>query len=92
LSLNSEAKSWFVYIVRCSDNSLYTGIAIDVEARVTQHNKGKGAKYTRSRSPVELVYTERLNQKGDALRREIVIKKLSSQQKCKLVSDHLIHE
>jgi predicted GIY-YIG superfamily endonuclease len=92
LSLNSEAKSWFVYIVRCSDNSLYTGIAIDVEARVTQHNKGKGAKYTRSRSPVELVYTERLNQKGDALRREIVIKKLSSQQKRKLVSDHLIHE
>jgi predicted GIY-YIG superfamily endonuclease len=92
LSLNSEAKSWFVYIVRCSDNSLYTGIAIDVEARVTRHNKGKGAKYTRSRSPVELVYTERLNQKGDALRREIVIKKLSSQQKRKLVSDHLIHE
>lgn len=92
MSLNSEAKSWFVYIVRCSDNSLYTGIAIDVEARVTQHNKGKGAKYTRSRSPVELVYTERLNQKGDALRREIVIKKLSSQQKRKLVSDHLIHE
>jgi putative endonuclease len=92
LSLNSDAKSWFVYIVRCSDNSLYTGIAIDVEARITQHNNGKGAKYTRSRRPVELVHSEKLSDKGDALRREIQIKKMSPKQKRNLVSKYPINE
>ena len=92
MNLNSDTKSWFVYIVRCSDSSLYTGIAIDVEARITQHNKGKGAKYTRSRCPVELVYTERLSEKGDALRREIQIKKMSPQQKRKLVTHRPLNE
>ena len=85
MSLNSDAKSWFVYIARCSDNSLYTGITIDVEARITQHNIGKGAKYTRSRCPVELVYTECAETKGEALRREMQIKKLSPQLKRDLV-------
>ncbi len=92
MSLNPDAKSWFVYIVRCSDNSLYTGIAIDVEARISQHNKGKGAKYTRSRCPVELVYTESLSEKGDALRREIQIKKMSPQQKRNLVTNRPLYE
>ena len=92
MSLKSDAKSWFVYIVRCSDNSLYTGIAIDVEARITQHNNGKGAKYTRSRRPVELVYTESLSEKGDALRREIQIKKMSPQQKRNLVAEYPVNE
>ena len=78
-------KSWFVYIVRCSDNSLYTGIAIDVEARITQHNNGKGAKYTRSRRPVELVYTESAETKGNALRREMQIKQMSPKLKRELV-------
>ena len=85
MSLNSDANSWFVYIVRCSDNSLYTGISIDVEARITQHNKGKGAKYTRSRCPVELVYTECAETKGQALRREIQIKQMSPKLKRDLV-------
>jgi len=86
LNLDTDVKNWFVYIVRCSDNSLYTGISTDVDARVAQHNKGKGAKYTRSRVPVELVYTENLSEKGDALRREIEIKRLSPQNKRKLVA------
>lgn len=87
MSLDTDVKNWFVYIVRCADNSLYTGISTDVEARVAQHNKGKGAKYTRSRGPVDLVYTESLSEKGDALRREIEIKKLSPQKKRKLVAE-----
>lgn len=86
MNLDTDVKNWFVYIVRCSDNSLYTGISTDVDARVAQHNKGKGAKYTRSRVPVELVYTENLSEKGDALRREIEIKRLSPQNKRKLVA------
>jgi len=72
--------------VQCTDNSLYTGITNDLEARIAQHNKGKGAKYTRSRSPVKLVYTEQAENKGKALRREIQIKMLSLQQKQNLVA------
>ncbi len=79
-------------MVRCADNSLYTGITNDVEARVTQHNAGKGAKYTRSRSPVVLVYSEHAESKGEALRREIQIKKLSPQQKRKLVAAGSLNE
>ncbi|MEA1890678.1 MAG: GIY-YIG nuclease family protein [Pseudomonadota bacterium] len=81
-----------VYIVQCADNSLYTGITNDVEARVAQHNLGKGAKYTRSRSPVRLVYTEVTENKGAALRREIQIKKLSPQQKRNLVAERILNK
>jgi len=81
-----------VYIVQCADNSLYTGITNDVEARITQHNLGKGAKYTRSRSPVRLVYTEPTENKGEALRREIQIKKLSPQQKRDLVAERILNK
>ncbi len=81
-----------VYIVQCADNSLYTGITNDVEARVAQHNLGKGAKYTRSRSPVRLVYTECADNKGEALRREIQIKKLSPQQKRNLVAERILNK
>ena len=73
--------------MQCADSSLYTGITNDVEARIVQHNKGKGAKYTRSRSPVRLVYTECVENKGEALRREIEIKKLTPKLKRKLVTD-----
>lgn len=72
---------WFVYMVQCADRSLYTGIAIDVEARVTRHNEGAGARYTRSRRPVELVYSEQAADKGSALRREAEIKRLSAADK-----------
>lgn len=78
--------------MRCCDNSLYTGITNDVAARVSQHNKGKGAKYTRSRYPVELVYTECASNKSDALRREIQIKKMNPEQKRWLVSNGALNK
>jgi putative endonuclease len=64
-----------VYIVRCADGTLYTGYARDVEARVAVHNRGRGAAYTRGRLPVTLVYAESFETQGDAMRREIAIKK-----------------
>ena len=78
---------YFVYILRCGDGTLYTGIAADVERRVAVHNSGKGAKYTRSRLPVEAVYREKLPDKGAALRRELEIKKLTRAEKLKLVEE-----
>jgi len=77
---------WRVYIVRCADDSLYTGVAKDVAARVGEHNNGGGAKYTRSRLPVELVYTEDAADRGAAQRREAAIKKLSAGEKRELVT------
>jgi putative endonuclease len=76
---------WHVYIVRCADASLYTGIATDVAARVGEHNAGAGAKYTRSRLPVELVYTEQASDRSSALRREAAIKKLAASDKRALI-------
>ena len=72
---------WFVYILRCGDGTLYTGMTDDVEKRLAAHRAGKGAKYTRGRGPLELVYTEEQPDKSAALRREIAIKKLSRQEK-----------
>jgi predicted GIY-YIG superfamily endonuclease len=78
--------SWHVYIVQCRDGSLYTGVAKDLEKRIAQHNKGKGAKYTRSRRPVTLVYQEPVEDKGQALRRELDIKQWSRQAKLALIA------
>ena len=80
---------WHVYILKCSDSSLYTGISANVIARVLTHNKGKGSKYTRSRKPVELIYTEEFKTRSEALRREIEIKKLSAKNKNRLVKQGL---
>jgi predicted GIY-YIG superfamily endonuclease len=77
---------WQVYIVRCADASLYTGIAKDVASRVGEHNAGGGAKYTRSRLPVELVYIEDAIDRSAALRREAAIKRLSAGAKRALIS------
>lgn len=77
--------SWFVYMLRCRDGSLYTGYTDDIERRFSVHQSGKGAKYTRSRLPVELVYQESLPDKSAALKREAAIKKLSRQQKLQLI-------
>lgn len=79
-------KASFAYIVRCSDGSLYTGWTIDLQKRVALHAAGKGAKYTRSRMPVQLVYSERFGTSLEAQRREREIKKLSHLEKNKLVS------
>jgi putative endonuclease len=78
-------RSWFVYVVRCRDGSLYTGISTDVDARLAQHNAGAGARYTRSRGPVELVHLERKRSRSNALRREAAIKALSRPEKIELV-------
>jgi pyrroline-5-carboxylate reductase len=74
-----------VYMVRCADGTLYTGIARDAAHRTEVHNRGKGAKYTRSRLPVELVYREEQPDKSAALRREIQIKALTRKEKLGLV-------
>lgn len=75
----------FVYIVRCADQTLYTGWALDVEARVKRHNAGRGAKYTRARRPVKLVYSEELATRLEALRRERAIKRYPRAKKLELV-------
>ncbi len=77
---------WYVYIVRCADGTLYTGVARDVDARVRQHNAGDGARYTRARRPVELVYQEEASDRGTALRREHAIKRMRRGKKCNLIS------
>jgi UV DNA damage endonuclease len=79
------AERWFVYILRCADDSLYTGITNDLERRVEQHNAGTASRYTRSRLPVTLEYKEEARNKGSALKRELVIKALSRQAKEKLI-------
>jgi predicted GIY-YIG superfamily endonuclease len=76
---------YFVYIVRCSDASLYTGLARDPEGRLAVHNSGKGAKYTASRLPVTLVYKEACESRSSALKRECEIKTWSRAQKEALV-------
>lgn len=75
----------FVYMLRCKDGSLYTGWTNDLEHRLVMHNSGRGAKYTRGRGPLELVYSEELPDKEAALRRECAIKKLRREQKLALL-------
>jgi predicted GIY-YIG superfamily endonuclease len=77
--------TWFVYIVRCADASLYTGITKDVSRRYRQHNDGTASRYTRSRRPVVLVYQEAQPTRGQALRREAAIKVLSRREKLALI-------
>ncbi len=74
----------FVYIVRCSDNTLYTGWAVDVATRVKAHNAGRGAKYTRARLPVKLVYSEELPTRAEAMKRERQIKRYPRARKLEL--------
>ena len=77
--------SWYVYILRCGDDTLYTGVTDDVEKRLAAHRAGKGAKYTRGRGPLELVYTEEQPDKSAALRREYAIKRLPRKKKLELL-------
>ena len=78
-------RPWHVYIVRCTDNTFYTGIARDLEARIGAHNSGTGARYTRGRGPVQLVYSESAADRSAALRRELAIKRLNRPAKRKLI-------
>lgn len=75
---------WFVYILECRDHTLYTGVTNDVEKRLSAHQKGIASKYTRSRLPVRLVYKESCQSRGDALKRESMIKELPRSDKLAL--------
>lgn len=75
----------YTYIVECADGTLYTGWTTDIEKRIGTHNEGKGAKYTRSRLPVRLVYYETHGNKSEAMKREAAIKKLTREDKLKLI-------
>ena len=83
----AEEHGWWVYILRCGDGTLYTGMAADVEKRLQTHNAGKGARYTRIRLPVELVYREPCESRSGALRREAAIKRLCRQEKLELIQN-----
>lgn len=76
---------WHLYILRCGDGTLYTGITTDVEKRLEAHRSGKGAKYTRGRSPLELVYREKCCSHSEALKRELAVKQLSRERKEQLI-------
>ena len=76
---------WVVYILECKDNTLYTGITNNIERRLAQHESGKGAKYTKGRGPFKLVYNEFCKDRNEASRAEIEIKKLSREEKIKLI-------
>ncbi|MBQ3556453.1 MAG: GIY-YIG nuclease family protein [Oscillospiraceae bacterium] len=78
---------WYIYILRCGDGTLYTGSTDNVEKRLAAHRAGKGAKYTRGRGPLELVYSEQLPDKSSALHREYEIKQLTRPEKLKLIEN-----
>ena len=80
-------KKWFVYILRCGDGTLYTGITDDVQRRLEMHRSGKGAKYTRGRGPLKLRYQQVCESYSHALRREVQIKRLNRQEKLKLLGN-----
>ena len=78
---------WYVYVLRCGDATLYTGTTDDVARRLAAHRAGKGAKYTRGRGPLELLYTEQCPDRSVALRREYAIKQLSREEKLHLIGN-----
>lgn len=80
-------KLCYVYILKCSDDSLYTGWTVDLCTRVKKHNIGKAAKYTRGRSPVKLVYVESFSNKIDAQKKEYKIKQLTRKDKIRLINE-----
>ena len=82
---DSLADTWFVYILRCADGSLYTGITKDLDRRLEQHNAGTAARYTRGRLPVTLEYQEEQPNQSLALKREVAIKAMSQQKKESLI-------
>ncbi len=78
---------YYTYMLKCKDGTLYTGSTNNIENRLVKHRQGKGAKYTRGRLPVELVYLEKCENKSNALKREIEIKKLTKMQKEALIKE-----
>jgi putative endonuclease len=82
---------YYVYLLRCSDGTLYTGITNDLKKRLTMHNRGKASRYTRARLPVEMVFTEACSDKSEALKREYQIKGYKKKEKEKLVQDFMLN-
>ena len=78
-------KKWYVYILQCADDTLYTGITTDVNRRLNEHNSGKGAKYTRTRLPVMIVAVSEAGSRSEASKEEYRIKQLTREQKLKLI-------
>ncbi|MGN0977937.1 MAG: GIY-YIG nuclease family protein [Faecousia sp.] len=83
---------WYLYILCCADGTLYTGITTDVEKRLEAHRSGQGAKYTRGRGPLELVYREKCGSHSDALKRELAVKRLTRTQKLALIAEPAAEE
>jgi putative endonuclease len=81
----TETRRWAVYVLRCGDGTLYAGATSDVARRIRQHRAGRGARYTRSRLPVKLVYQEPARDRSSALRREAAIKRLTRAEKLRLI-------
>ena len=81
--------NWSVYIILCTDNTLYTGIAVDVAKRFNQHAAGQGAKYFRGRQPKQLVYIEPGHNRSSATKREIDLKKLSREEKSRIIASDI---
>jgi putative endonuclease len=86
----TDTASHFVYVLRCGDDTFYTGYTTDVQRRVREHDRGEGAKYTRGRGPVELVHVERFDSRSGAMSREHGIKSLAREEKARLVSDSTV--
>ena len=78
-------KDWLVYILECRDGTFYTGITDDIQGRLAVHNEGKGAKYTKGRGPVLLRYSEKLQGRSEASKREAMIKKMNRSEKMRLM-------
>jgi putative endonuclease len=82
---------WYLYVVRCNDNTLYTGITTDIKRRLREHNENnRGAKYTRTRRPVELIYWIKYENRSEASKAEAKFKKLSRKKKDKAISEYLL--
>jgi len=81
----NQKETWKVYVVWCSDDTLYTGVTKDLERRIDEHNSRSGAKYTRSRTPVELVWSELKSSRSEAQKREHEIKSFSKEEKLQLI-------
>ena len=87
---SDQTPAWFVYIVRCNDDTLYTGMTNDIVRRIDQHNAGTASRYTRVRRPVELVYQQQVESRSAALKREYAIKQLTRKQKEQLIQNQAI--
>jgi len=79
--MTESSTNWFLYMVRCADDTIYTGISIDVQARIEKHNQGKGAKYTSTRLPVKLIYYESQPDQISAMKREVEVKRWGRKRK-----------